>query len=136
MNEKILKARYVKKKCLVCGKKFDLVLLSNGKYFGGAFFGKMKLSIGKGEHKKIETFNKNGLKTDVVKWTGKEKEVEYWECSKCYKEAMAECWFEEQIEKTYGEKCKKFDNCKANKLQEEVIMSLRKRGEASNIRKS
>ena len=37
-----------------------------------------------GKYKKIGTSRLFGKKVEIVKWTGKEKEVEYWECNKCY----------------------------------------------------
>lgn len=58
-----------------------------GHYTGGHYFGKMKVPIGKGRWKKVgaTTILKPIQKmTDIVEWSGKEKEVEYWECDKCY----------------------------------------------------
>lgn len=61
MNKKSpeLKVREVKIKCFVCGKHFTTQIFPDKTYKGGNCFGK----IG-----------------------GKGKEMEYWECDKCYRE--------------------------------------------------
>ena len=47
----------------------------------------MKVPIkGTGEYKKIGTTKLLKMKDDIVGWTGKEKEIEYWECNECYNE--------------------------------------------------
>ena len=69
----------------------------------------MKLPVkGTGKYKKVGKTRIGKMKVDVVKWTGKEKEVEYWECNKCYEEALHESWLEETLEKLFGEKCKEY----------------------------
>ena len=62
------------RKCSVCGKN-----IINGHYFG-----KVKIPVGKGEHKKVGISKLGNIKCDVVRWTGKGKHVEYWECNKCF----------------------------------------------------
>jgi hypothetical protein len=46
----------------------------------------MEIPIGKGENVKIGEQKIGKLKYTIVKWTGKHKKVEYWECNKCYAE--------------------------------------------------
>ena len=46
------------KDCVVCGKKIKVTIYPNGKYRGGHYFGEIS--------------------------TGKNKQVEYWECPACY----------------------------------------------------
>lgn len=80
----------LKRKCVVCGRILKILINDRmGYYTGGHYFGKMKIPIGKGKWKKIgtSTILKSIQKiTDIVEWSGKEKEVEYWECDKCYRE--------------------------------------------------
>lgn len=71
------------RRCSVCGKKLVIKLVDK-KTVGGHYFGTIKLPVGKGEYKK--TGHDKTLNVDVVKWTGKKKEMEYWECKKCFKE--------------------------------------------------
>lgn len=81
--------RSLVRRCSVCGEKMKIKLNKDKTYFGGNYFGKMKVPIGKGEWKKVGTstiLKSIQKRTDVVKWTGKEKEVEYWECNKCYEQ--------------------------------------------------
>jgi len=99
------KKRKVKRNCVVCGKAINVILLGK-RYKNGHYFGKIKLPIKPGEYKKIGTTKIGKFKIGVVKWTGKHKKVEYWECNNCFKEAAHECWLEEKIEKLYGKKCK------------------------------
>lgn len=73
--------------CVVCGKKIKMKMDDRGHYDNGYYFGRFKLPIGKGEYKKVETSEICGGKHDVVKWTGKEKKVEYWECNACFNDA-------------------------------------------------
>lgn len=73
------------RECMVCGKKIKINIDKKGCYDNGHYFGKMKLPMGKGEYKKIGTSKLLKKPVDVVKWTGKEKKVEYWECNKCFK---------------------------------------------------
>ena len=84
------------RKCSVCGKKMRINVKKGGKYDNGNYFGKMNIPVGKGEYKKTGTFKLGKDKHDVVKWTGKEKEVEYWECNECFKQAEYERWLEEK----------------------------------------
>lgn len=77
----------IKRNCVVCSKKMTIKIADNGKYDKGHYFGKMKVPIeGTGKYVKTGTFKHFDLKGDVVKWTGKEKEFEYWECEKCFNE--------------------------------------------------
>jgi len=97
--------------CLVCGKKIRTKVGKTGKYDNGHYFGKLKLPIegtGKWENKGSTKIGK--IKASVVHWTGKENELEYWECNACFEEAGHECWLEGKIEKLYGERCKDFDS--------------------------
>ena len=104
------KKRKLKRMCLVCGKKIYTTVFENGKYTNGHYFGKMKLPIeGTGEWKKTGTTKIGKQKIGVVKWTGKEKEIEYWECNSCFEEAQHECWLDEKIEKLFGKRCKDFE---------------------------
>ncbi len=101
--------REIKRRCLICGKKTIITLYPDRHYRNGHYFGKLHLQIkGTGEWKKVEATKLFGKKIDVVKWTGKEKEKEYWECNKCYEEAMHESWLEEILEKLYGKRCQDF----------------------------
>jgi len=53
----------LKRKCLVCGKKLEIIVEDNGKYSGGYYF------------------------SDLFKDKKKSKnDVEYWECEKCFNE--------------------------------------------------
>ena len=91
--------RLIHRRCVVCGKRIRIILYADGFYRNGHYFRKMKVPIGKGEYKKVGTSKLFGKNVNVVKWTGKEKEVEYWECEACYKEAANEWWLEETIRK-------------------------------------
>ncbi|MDO8623657.1 MAG: hypothetical protein Q7R52_05420 [archaeon] len=74
------------KKCVVCGKKLNIKLNKDRIYNGGYYFGKVNAPIGKGKWKKVGKTKLLGKMIDVVKWTGKNKKVEYWECKKCFNE--------------------------------------------------
>jgi len=100
--------RKMKRRCSVCGKAINITLQGK-KYSNGHYFGKIKLPVGKGENKKVGVFKSGKHKFDVVKWTGKHKELEYWECNKCFEEASHESWLEEKIEKLFGKKCKDYE---------------------------
>ena len=66
------------KMCVVCGKR-------KGKYY----FGKMMLPVGKGKWIKVgetDVLKPIQEKTDIMKWTGKKKGFEYWECKRCFHE--------------------------------------------------
>lgn len=70
----------------------------------------MKVPIkGTGEYKQVGTSKLLEKKVPVVKWTGKEKKVEYWECNLCYGAAMREDWLEKRVELWYGERCPDFE---------------------------
>tara|TARA_Y100000310_G_scaffold49097_1_gene45427 strand:- start:271 stop:507 length:237 start_codon:yes stop_codon:yes gene_type:complete len=74
------------KKCVVCRKRIKINLDKKGHYDNGHYFGKVNVPIkGTGKYKKVGTSKILGEKIDVVKWTGKEKQAEYWECNECYK---------------------------------------------------
>ena len=98
----------------------------DGHYSRGAYFGRFKLPIkGTGKYEKVGTSKLGKLKVDVVKWAGKEKEVEYWECNSCFEEAMHECWLEELLEKLYGKKCRDYEKgctcCQAWSVYDTII---------------
>ena len=59
------KSRKIKRKCLACGKKIIVEVFPDGKYLKGHYFGTLP-ALNKG--------------------TGKDKEIEYWECEKCINE--------------------------------------------------
>jgi len=103
----------LKRKCLICGKYFYTIIRENGKYSNGHYFGKVPTQIeGTGEWKKVGTFRIGKLKGDTVKWTGKEKKFEYWECNSCYEDALHMDWLERKIEESVGEKCPDYEpNC-------------------------
>jgi len=111
--------------CLVCGKRIRVTLYADRHYRNGHYFATIKFPVGKGEYKKIGTSTLFGKKVDIVKWTGKEKEVEYWECNICYDEASRESWLEELIEKLYGKKCRDYEKdcacCQAWNVYETII---------------
>ncbi|MBU2561724.1 MAG: hypothetical protein KKD17_05485 [Nanoarchaeota archaeon] len=71
------------RKCIVCGKRICITLQPDGTYSNGYFFGRMKLPV-KGTGKNIKIGRSKVLNADIVKWTGKEKEYEYWECKDCF----------------------------------------------------
>lgn len=75
----------IKRNCVVCGKEMDIRIDKRGRYNPGHYFGKRRIPI-KGTGKYIEIGKSKVIKgARIVKWTGKEKEVEHWECNKCYK---------------------------------------------------
>ena len=57
----------ITRKCSVCGKRITITLDKDGYYRNGHYFGKLKIPI-----KNIG------------------KELEYWECIKCYEKAQHE----------------------------------------------
>ncbi len=66
----------------------EIAIDEKGHYDKEHYFSEMKIPIkGTGHHKKTGTSRLLGKKVNVVKWTGKEKKTEYWECNKCYEEA-------------------------------------------------
>ena len=76
----------IERKCVVCGRKIIIRLKERGKYTGGHFFGKISIPIdGTGKYKTAGSMMLAGEKVKVVKWTGKEKKIEYWECGKCFR---------------------------------------------------
>lgn len=69
----------------MCGKKIQIKINIKGHYNNGNYFGKSIIPIKEtGHYKTIGTKKLFGRKINIVKWTGKEKEIEYWECNKCY----------------------------------------------------
>ena len=123
--------RVIYRKCLVCGKKIRVIVYKDKFYTGAHYFRKMKIPIGPGEYKKVKTTKLFGKKINVVKWVGKEKNIEYWECNKCYEEALHEDWLEEIIEKLYGKKCPDYEAgcvcCQVWDVYETIIDSNRGR---------
>lgn len=75
----------LKKKCVVCGKKLKIVITDvKGHYTGGYYFGRMKFYK---KHRNTGRTSKFGkFNARIVVGVGKPKEVEYWECSKCFNE--------------------------------------------------
>jgi len=126
------KLKIIYRKCVVCGKKIRIKLYEDGHYVNGHYFNKMKIPIkGIGKYKKVGTTKLFKEKIDIVKWTGKEREVEYWECNKCYEEAIHEDWLEQIIEKLYGKKCPDYEKgcacCEAWHVYDSIIDSNRGR---------
>ena len=128
--KKLETTKKMNRKCVVCGKNIRITLYEDRHYRNGHFFGRLKVPIkGTGEYKKVGISKLLGKKIDVVKWTGKEKEAEYWECNSCFEEAMHEAWLEEIIEKLYGKRCPDYQKdcgcCQAWKIYETIIESNR-----------
>lgn len=120
MTKKLLR------KCLVCRKKIRITVYKNKHYEGGHYFNKIEVPIkGTGIYKKIKTTKMLGMKVNVVKWTGKKKNVEYWECNSCYDEAQNEGWLENTLEKLYGKRCPDFNKdcgcCQAWDIYDSII---------------
>lgn len=86
---KYVRSKKIKRTCCICGKRIN-VILHNRKCTNGHYFGKFKIPIKPGKYKKVGIVKLGRTNADVVKWTGKEKEVEYWECNKCFDEAKHE----------------------------------------------
>jgi hypothetical protein len=81
-----MKSKQITRNCLVCGKRIRVTVYEDGTHKNGYFFGDIKLPLkGTGEYKKTGTCNIGGNEYEVAKWTGKEKEMEYWECTSCCK---------------------------------------------------
>lgn len=81
------KARKIVRKCVICGISIRINVAADRTYDKGHYFGKMKRQIkGTGKWVKVGMFKETGFDCGVVKWTGKEKEFEYWECGKCFNE--------------------------------------------------
>ena len=116
--------RKITRKCLACGENIRTSIYPNGYYNNGHYFGKLKYPIGKGEHKQVGKIKLGRKNYPVVKWTGKQKEVEYWECSKCFEEAGHLSWLEEIVEKLYGKKCRDYEHgcpcCEAWRVHETI----------------
>lgn len=72
----------------MCGKRFRIHLEFGGKYDNGHYFGTMKLPVeGTGKHVKVGKSRLGRHWYEVVRWTGKEGQVEYWECNTCFAKA-------------------------------------------------
>ncbi len=76
----------LKRDCLICGKEIKIRLNKDRTYSGGHYFGKMNFPLGKGKYLRIGKTDLLGKEVDIVKWNGKEKKIEYWECNKCSKD--------------------------------------------------
>ncbi len=115
---------------MVCGKKLRITLYPDGHYRDGHYFNKLKVPIkGTGEYKNVGKGKVGGKKINVVKWTGKEKEVEYWECQACYEEGKQESWLEWKIEDLYGARCPDYEKdcacCRAWDVYDNIIQDNR-----------
>ena len=124
------KIKCLRRKCTVCGESIRIKVYPDKHHHPHYYYGKIKLPIkGTGEYKEIETTKIGRHKIKVVKWTGKEKEVEDWECNDCYEEAMHEDWLEQLLEKLYGKKCKEYEKgcacCQAWSVYETIILHNR-----------
>ena len=116
----------INRKCLACGKRITIAVYRDGYCRNGHYFGRLRLPIkGTGEYKNVGTTKIGRKRVNIVKWTGKEKEVEYWECNSCYEEAMYECWLEQTIEKLYGKRCSDYEKgcacCQAWDIYDTII---------------
>jgi len=80
-----MEEKTILRKCVICGKMLSIKIKESGKYDKGHYFGKMKYPVGKGTYKVVGKTRLFGKLSDVIKWIGKEKEFEYWECEKCFK---------------------------------------------------
>ena len=98
------------RRCVVCGKRMRINVGRKENYDKGHYFGKLKLPVkGTGEWKKTGKTKIGRKSYDVVDWTGKEKEIEYWECNGCFEKAAHASWLEETVEKLYGKRCKDYE---------------------------
>ncbi len=124
------KMRKLHRTCLVCRNKLQITLYPDGHYRNGHYFNKFKIPVkGTGEYKKIGMSKLLGKKLNVVKWTGKEKEIEYWECNTCYEEAKGENWLEKKIEDLYGKRCPDYERgcacCQAWNIYDNIVQENR-----------
>lgn len=104
------KIRKIIRKCFVCGKSIRIKVYEDGHYNNGHYYNKIKLPIeGTGDYKKVGTTKIGKHKIDFVDWTGKKKEIEYWECKECFDEASHEGWLEKALEKLYGKRCRDYE---------------------------
>ncbi len=114
-------ARKEEKKCSVCGNDFTIRLYPDGRYIGGHYFFTMTLPKGKGRYERVGRIGRH----EVVKWTGKKKRAEYWECNRCFDRDKNESWLEKMIEKLYGKKCKDYEPgcacCQAWELYNNIV---------------
>lgn len=79
--------RKIKRKCVGCGK-YITVQLKGKKPLNAHYFGIVKVPVGKGEYIKTgKTIMIGKIEVGESRWTGKMREVEWWECEKCYEEA-------------------------------------------------
>jgi len=85
----------------------------------------MKIPIGKGTYKRVGTTRLFGKTYPLVRWTGKKRTMEYWECEKCYREAANEDWLEDEIESLYGKRCKDYEGgcacCQAWAVHDTIV---------------
>lgn len=96
----------INRSCVVCGDRIQIKVGANGRYDNGHFFGVIKVPIKRtGKYRRVGSSKVLGRAVPVVKWTGKERDLEYWECDLCYDAAARESWFEKRIEKYYGQRC-------------------------------
>ena len=100
-----MQTKTLKRKCIECGKNLSIKVYPDKHYRNGHYFNKFKVPIGKGHHKKTGTVHFGKKTFDVVNWTGKEKEFEYWECDACFEESHNQFWLELNIEDLYGKRC-------------------------------
>lgn len=88
MKTKEIKRR-LQKKCAICGGPIRVFVYKDKTYRGGHYFFDIPL-YSKSEQKKMRESGTHKSKVgnmefDVINYAGKPyKEVEYWECPKCY----------------------------------------------------
>ena len=122
--------------CSVCSDEIKINVTAKGRYDNGHYFGTAKTQIkGTGEWKQIGTskvLKIGGKPVPIVRWTGKIKKAEYWECNPCCNQAMRENWLEEAVEDYYGERCKDFEpsciSCDTWSLYDKIVKDERLRG--------
>jgi len=72
------------RKCSICSKRLNIRLKKDKSYEGGHYFGKININEGNGNYVKTKTQKFLGRKINIVRWTGKTRKAEYWECERCF----------------------------------------------------
>ena len=83
MNDKKRIKECLKKECLCCGKDIKVIVYDKDNYRGGHYFGKIAVYRKNAKYKVVGKFP--GRDWKVIDYLEKPyKQVEYWECPKCY----------------------------------------------------